>query len=32
MFGGLSTIPDWFYIVAFTVVIVIVLFTEWKTR
>ncbi|VDG97877.1 Uncharacterised protein [Lysinibacillus sphaericus] len=32
MFGGLSTIPNWFYILAFSVVIVIVLVTEWKTR
>lgn len=32
MFSGLSVIPEWFYVVAFSVVIVIVIITEWKTR
>lgn len=32
MFSGLSAVPDWFYILAFSVVILIVLITEWKTR
>ncbi|WP_255396860.1 MULTISPECIES: hypothetical protein [unclassified Sporosarcina] len=32
MFGGLSSIPSWFYIVAFAVVILFVLITEWRTR
>lgn len=32
MFGGISSVPGWFYIVAFTVIILIVIFTEWKTR
>ncbi|MBB4825152.1 lipoprotein signal peptidase [Sporosarcina luteola] len=32
MFSGLSTIPSWFYVLAFAVVILLVLFIEWKTR
>lgn len=28
----LSSVPSWFYIVAIVVVILFVLFTEWKTR
>lgn len=32
MFGGISSVPGWFYIVGFTVIILIVIFTEWKTR
>lgn len=32
MFGGLSSVPTWFYIVAVAVVILLVIITEWKTR
>lgn len=32
MFGGLSSVPSWFYILAAVVILLIVLITEWKTR
>ena len=32
MFSGVSSVPSWFYIVAFVVVILLVLITEWRTR
>ncbi|EGQ26324.1 hypothetical protein ABZ756_10560 [Mammaliicoccus sciuri] len=32
MFGGVSSVPSWFYLVAFAVVLLLVLFIEWKTR
>lgn len=32
MFGGVSSVPSWFYIVAISVIVLIIIFTEWKTR
>lgn len=32
MFGGLSVIPSWFYILAIGVVVLLVIIIEWKTR
>lgn len=32
MFGGVSSVPSWFYIVAIAVVLLLVLITEWRTR
>lgn len=32
MFGGMSSVPSWFYIVAIAVIVLIVIFTEWKTH
>lgn len=32
MFGGVSSVPSWFYVVAIAVIVLIVIFTEWKTR
>lgn len=32
MFGGLSSVPSWFYILAAVVILAIILITEWKTR
>lgn len=32
MFGGLSAVPAWFYLVAVAVIALIVIITEWKTR
>jgi hypothetical protein len=28
----LSSIPGWFYILAIAVVVLFIIFTEWKTR
>jgi hypothetical protein len=28
----LSSIPSWFYILAIAVVVLFIIFTEWKTR
>ena len=28
----LSSVPGWFYILAIAVVILFIIFTEWKTR
>lgn len=32
MFGGISAIPSWFYILAIVVVVFLVIVIEWKTR
>lgn len=32
MFGGISSVPGWFYILAIAVIILIIIITEWKTR
>ncbi len=32
MFGGISTVPSWFYILAIAVIVLIIVITEWKTR
>lgn len=32
MFEGISTIPNWFYALAFAVIVLLILFIEWKTR
>lgn len=32
MFGGLSSVPSWFYILAIAVVIAFIIIAEWKTR
>ncbi len=32
MFGGMSSVPSGFYIVAIAVIVLIVIFMEWKTR
>lgn len=32
MFGGLSSVPSWFYILAIVVIILFIIITEWKTR
>ncbi|MBE1553003.1 lipoprotein signal peptidase [Filibacter limicola] len=32
MFGGISSVPSWFYILAIAAIILLVIFIEWKTR
>ncbi|MET3657287.1 putative membrane protein YhdT [Sporosarcina psychrophila] len=32
MFGGISSVPSWFYILAIAVVILFIIIMEWKTR
>lgn len=32
MFGGMSSVPNEFYIIAITFIVLLVIFIEWKTR
>lgn len=32
MFGGISGVPSWFYVLAIAVIVLFVIITEWKTR